>query len=302
MADKGPKNPGAPSAAAHKKSMSEILHTAGKRAIGGGLPGAAAMGCQVGLLMWMRTTMNYQYRHGTTTMEALRTLYSQGGVRRFYRGVGPALLQGPLSRFGDTAANAGMLSLLEQTESTKDLPVAAKTMMASATAAAWRVNLMPIDATKTILQVEGAKGFQILMKKVRTSGFPVLYHGAAASFSATFVGHFPWFFTFNFLQARVPTYDDTVRKFARNGVIGFVSSAVSDTCSNSVRVIKTYKQTSEVAVTYPNAIKDVIAKDGLIGLFGRGLKTRIATNGLQGLIFAVLWKAMEERLNKRLGD
>lgn len=62
---------------------------------------------QVMSLMWMRTTMNYQYRYGTTTKEALKTLYAQGGVRRFYRGVGPALIQGPISRFGDTAANAG---------------------------------------------------------------------------------------------------------------------------------------------------------------------------------------------------
>ena len=42
--------------------------------------------------MWMRTTMNYQYRYGKSTTEALRILYNEGGVRRFYRGIGPALL------------------------------------------------------------------------------------------------------------------------------------------------------------------------------------------------------------------
>lgn len=241
-----------------------------------------------------------QYRHGTTTREALRTLYSQGGIARFYKGVGPALLQGPLSRFGDTAANAGVLSLLNQSESTKDLPVAAKTACASTAAALWRVNLMPIDATKTIMQVEGANGFPALVKKVRVNGFGVLYHGAAASFSATFVGHFPWFFTFNFLDSKIPKPEDTLSKLGRNAVIGFTSSVVSDTCSNSVRVIKTYKQTSTEPVTYPNAVREVIAKDGIVGLFGRGLKTRILTNGLQGLMFTVLWKYMEEKLNKKL--
>ena len=30
-----------------------------------------------------------------------------GGIPRFYRGLLPALVQGPLSRFGDTAANTG---------------------------------------------------------------------------------------------------------------------------------------------------------------------------------------------------
>ncbi len=43
--------------------------------------------------MWMRTTMNYQYRYGTSTKEAMKALYGQGGILRFYRGVGPALLQ-----------------------------------------------------------------------------------------------------------------------------------------------------------------------------------------------------------------
>lgn len=152
-----------------QRSLKEVLHNAGVRALGGGLPGAAAMvvqvrvraalpglllpalstlrssnleamhsrasctpnhlsddaatpGCahrllmaaesslvwqrhgyrrqlsapcvlQVVSLMWLRTTVNYQYRYGTSTRVALRTLYADGGVARFYQGVGPALLQ-----------------------------------------------------------------------------------------------------------------------------------------------------------------------------------------------------------------
>ncbi|CAN0438939.1 unnamed protein product, partial [Hapterophycus canaliculatus] len=71
------------------------------------------------------------------------TLYSQGGIRRFYRGVGPALIQGPMSRFGDTAANTGILALMDSYDSTKDLPVGAKTFCASVAAALWRIFLMP---------------------------------------------------------------------------------------------------------------------------------------------------------------
>jgi hypothetical protein len=63
-----------------------------------------AMGVQVCSLMWLRTTMNYQYRYGTSTSQALKALYADGGVKRFYKGIGPALFQGPLSRFGDTAS------------------------------------------------------------------------------------------------------------------------------------------------------------------------------------------------------
>ena len=85
-----------------KINWNEILEKASKRALGSGGAGASAMVVQVCSLMWMRTIMNYQYRYGMSTAEAARILYKQGGIRRFYRGVGPALLQGPLSRFSDT--------------------------------------------------------------------------------------------------------------------------------------------------------------------------------------------------------
>ena len=70
------------------------LKAALKRALGGGLSGAAAMVLQVLLLMPLRTIMNYQYRHGTSFTAATRTLYHDGGVRRYYQGILPALFQG----------------------------------------------------------------------------------------------------------------------------------------------------------------------------------------------------------------
>ena len=100
--------------------------------------------------MWMRTTMNYQYRYGTSTTEAMKHLWREGKIRRFYRGYAPALLQGPISRFGDTAANVGILALLE---SHTELPIALKTGAASITAGVWRIFIMPIDTVKTTLQV-----------------------------------------------------------------------------------------------------------------------------------------------------
>ena len=76
----------------------------------------------------------------------------------------------------------------------------------------------------------------------------------------------------------------------RRAFIGFVASVVSDTISNSLRVVKTYRQVNEIRIGYLAAAKAVIAVDGLKGLFGRGLKTRILANGLQGLMFSILWK------------
>jgi hypothetical protein len=101
------------------------------------------------VLYWPR-----RYRYGTTTLQALRTLYKEGGIPRFYQGMIPALVQGPLSRFGDTAANTGVLAVLEEV----DLPPAAKTVAASLGAGLFRIFLMPVDALKTMMQVRVQRG------------------------------------------------------------------------------------------------------------------------------------------------
>ena len=109
--------------------------------------------------------------------------------------------------------------------------------------------------------------------------------------------HDNWFVTFNFLQARVPKYDG-VKGLARNAVIGMCASFVSDCVSNSLRVIKTIKQTSgSTEMGYINAVKSVVKTDGIAGLFGRGLKTRLLTNVAQSMVFSVFWKAIEKKLN-----
>mmetsp|Transcript_38241 Transcript_38241/g.46659 ORF Transcript_38241/g.46659 Transcript_38241/m.46659 type:complete len:286 (+) Transcript_38241:122-979(+) len=280
-----------------KPTVNEILNKAANSAFRGGLAGSAAMVVQVGALMWMRTTLNYQYRNGTSFPVALRTLYADGGIPRFYRGVVPALLQGPLSRFGDTAANTGVLTLLNSIEITKDLSVGIKTVCASLAAAGWRIFLMPIDTVKTTMQVTGK--FQNVVTKVKASGVPVLYHGSLAAASATFVGHYPWFFTYNFLSEKYPRRDNKLEELGRRAAIGFTSSAISDTCSNSIRVVKVYKQSSEVAISYPQAVRNVIAESGVFGLFFRGLETKILANGMQGILFSVMWKHFEDILFKK---
>mgnify|MGYP004156961233 CR=1 FL=1 len=87
---------------------------------------------------------------------------------------------------------------------------------------------------KTILQVEGADGLQKLQAKIRKGGPGVLYAGSAGAMSATFVGHYPWFYTNNYLNSVIPKYDRTENLpmfLARNAFVGFCSSAVSDTCA-----------------------------------------------------------------------
>ncbi|EKX40552.1 hypothetical protein GUITHDRAFT_158297 [Guillardia theta CCMP2712] len=274
--------------------LGEVLKKAATRAIGGGRSGAAAGVLQVLSLMWLRTTMNYQYRYGGSMSEVMAKLYKEGGVGRFYRGVGFALLQQPLSRFGDTAANAGMVVLLESFDSTRELPPFVKTVCASAAAALWRIWLMPIDSFKTNMQVE-EEGFQKLLAKIRARGVGVLFEGSAATLGSSFVGHYPWFATFNTLQSMIPQADNNLAvKLLRNAWIGLCASAVSDCCSNSLRVIKTTKQTSPQRISYVEAVQNVMQVDGIKGLLGRGLGTRLVTNGLQGMLFSVVWRLFDE--------
>jgi len=83
-----------------------------------------------------------------------RCISEQGGLSRFYRGVFFALLQGPLARFGATAANEAMLSVVAEAQlATSPLWMAAASAAASVAAGTWRWFIMPLDTCKTILQV-----------------------------------------------------------------------------------------------------------------------------------------------------
>jgi Mitochondrial carrier protein len=134
--------------------------------------------------------MNYQYRYGTSTSTAYHTLASQGFIR-FYQGLTAALFQGPLSRFGDTAANAGILALLQSNPYMRKLPTFIKSVFASLAAAAFRIVLTPIDTIKTTLQAQGRDGWVILKNRVKKYGITTMWYGALATAAATFVGHYP---------------------------------------------------------------------------------------------------------------
>ncbi|KAJ3999417.1 mitochondrial carrier domain-containing protein [Lentinula boryana] len=267
-----------------------------KSALGGGLAGAAAMVLQVLLLMARPHDLGSEK---AISQLATKTLYREGGYRRYYQGLTAALVQGPISRFGDTAANVGILVLLESNSYMKTLPALVKTLFASVAAAVFRMTLTPIDTIKTTMQTQGQAGLDILKTRIKRYGIGTLWYGALATAAATFVGHYPWFGTYNFLQDKIPVPSHLLQKLLRQALIGFAASVISDTVSNSLRVLKTYRQVNETRIGYLNAAKAVINQDGLQGLFGRGLKTRILANGLQGLMFSVLWKLFLDLWNDK---
>lgn len=121
---------------------------------------------------------------------------------------------------------------------------------------------------QTTMQVTGK--FSAVTDKMRVAGPLSLYNGALAAASATFVGHYPWFFTYNALSEAIPEQDTMLKKLGRRALIGFCSSAISDTCSNSIRVLKVYKQSHPDQLTYVQCVQNVIKESGVSGLMFRG--------------------------------
>lgn len=264
------------------------------RAMYGGFSGFCAMTIQVSSLMWLRTIMNYQYKNGGTIKNTINKLYKEGGIFRFYRGYPYALLLGPISRFGDTAANSFVTNYFKD----KNSPIYIQTLYGSILSTTWRVSLMPLDNLKTSLQVDGPKGLANIKYRISNYGFKSMYNGSGASITANLVGYYPWFLTYNYLNNYLDQYqNDPFKKLIRNGGIGFTAAVISDCCSNSLRVLKTSRQTNQNNQSYLKMVNSIIEKDGISGLLGRGLKTRIMTNGLQGILFNITWKYIESCFN-----
>lgn len=280
-----------------KSRRKDIIQNAFKNAIGGGIPGAVAGVVQVLSLMWLRTVINYQYRYGSNFIEALSYLYNHGGVPRLYSGLGFALVQAPLARFVSTAANDGVHNLIENLEWTKHWGPGKEVAVAAFVVGFFRMILMPIDTSKTVLQIEGEKGFAKLMSQVKEGRIHLLYAGSFANAASSFISHYPWFYTYNKLSRNEVIKALVPWNTGRNAMIGFLSSIVSDTVANFMRVIKTTKQalSSTRVVTYAETISVILAADGLKGLFGRGLRTRIMANALQSVLFTVIWRSLAQR-------
>jgi len=265
-----------------------------RQALTSGTSAAGTMVLQVLLFMPLDTTVTVQYRYGQSTVAALRSL-SAHGYGRFYSGMLAALVQGPASRFGDTATNCAVTTYLNSNDGTKDLPTVVKTMMGSALASLWRVALMPLDVCKTVWQIYGFPlGTKRLRNRARHYGLSGFYLGSLASYSGAFCGHLPWYTAHNLLDQHLPAADDNRTRLLRSALVGFSSSVVSDCCTNSIKVLKAIRQAE--GIPYSEVVQVVLRQSSLASLFTRGLQTRLATNGLQSIFFTVLWKENEQRL------
>ena len=94
--------------------------------------------------------------------------------------------------------------------------------------------------------------------------YPKYTKGAVANAISAIAAHYPWFYTYNFLNKSPIIHVLIKNNLLRNAGIGFVSSIISDSIANVVRVIKTTKQAfgSKHCVSYGEVIAMILAADG----------------------------------------
>ena|ERR1700761_9024479 len=62
-----------------------------------------------------------------------------------------------------------------------------------------------------------------------------------------------WFYVNNWLENALPPDHNLAQKLLRRAFIGFAASIASDTVSNSLRVVKTYRQVNNVRISYSSS-------------------------------------------------
>jgi len=257
----------------------------------GGLAGIAAGILQVLLLMWIRTAMNYQYYYGGSLPDTMRSLWASGGFSRFYQGVGFALLQVPLARFGDTFAQSMVIDLYGMPG--KSVHGFAAGFVVATIGSFWRLCIVPLDTLKTASQVHGAGASKVFSRRLHEGGMLELWSGAVAIFMVSWFGSVPFWVVYNTVFEYWPAPQTRTMHLVRNGFAGIVASGASDLASNWLRVLKVKRQASEKGSIggegfFADAM-DVIAKDGTMGLFFRGIGTKMLAGAVQAAFFSVLW-------------
>ena len=53
-----------------------------------------------------------------------------------------------------------------------------------------------------------------------------------------------------------------------------------------------------LATLFRQCAKQITEEHGVMELFGRGLKTRLLANGMQGIMFSIMWKYLDDVMRK----
>lgn len=249
--------------------------------------GMVTGGVNVGSLMWLRTVSNYQYRNATTMTDTIKILYNEGGIRRFYRGIGPALTMTCMCRISDLTT----YYYLDQCDITRPERCAYFGISAGAT----RAILSPIETYGLFMQTQGLNGRRLLLDKINKSGYRVLYQGVLPIMTISFSGSFTWYMTFDSLNKYIKQHEwsNGIRKDLTNGIVGMISSMAFYISTNPLRSIKVYRQAAPTNMSYYESIPMMIREKGIVNAMFRGLKPILLQRSLQSGLYVIIWKRLE---------
>lgn len=258
------------------------------------IAGSKAMLVNMSTLMWLNTIATNQHVTGNTSYATFNQLYKQGGMVRFYDGFGITLMHGCIARFGDVFSYS-LIKKYTNDEKCSFSSSFSSTVVSATMSSVIRGILTPLEKVKIMRQIDGYKATSSLIKQTTRNGLSSLWNGSITVVGSNFVGYVPWFYTYDLMHNVIPEASThCTLSLIRDGCIGFSASVVSDVVSNGIRVIKTLKQMDSHKRSYLTLIRNSMSDTNATMLPFRGLSTRIATNGLQSVVFTILWNLFDK--------
>ena len=133
--------------------------------------GFLAGGLQTGCLIWLRTINKYQYYHGLPLHTSVKNLYKEENIRRFFRGITPAMLDNSMCRFGD----AYIYSHIKRKYN--DFTIFKQSMLIAVLNTPHKISLTPLDTIANNYHVFGKNGKNEIKSKIKKNGAKVLFNG-----------------------------------------------------------------------------------------------------------------------------
>lgn len=233
------------------------------------------------LFLWLNTITQHQYKNGNNFKNTVAILYKNGGIPRFYNGFIPTVINTSCNRFLDY--------LTHETIQVDNLFT--KVFVGGILASALKIVITPLETYKVMNQIHGNKAFKLLKLRTKNNGIKSLWKGSNDIALTNFVEHIGWFNTYEYLDRKLPKDMNVI---LRSGFLGLTSSVTTDVLSNHLKIVKTMKQTTNL--NYNQIINEIIKKNGVQGLFLRGLSTKLMTNSLYGITFSLLYANLKKDL------
>ncbi len=236
--------------------------------------------------------------------ESARKLWLSGGLRRLFwggsaeLGIVAHLWLSMLVPKITEAVSTAVQALAKRTR--PDLPEILQVLLHGAVSKAVCILLAePLATLNTFLNVQGVKHLHLLRSKIRTGGLRILWDGAGLLTIGGALGHYLYSPLFSGINSRLPRVDQAshpLRCIARDFLVHFLASVVSDAASHPAKVVATMKRASLVPIGTMGAIRGTTADGGFRALLLSGFSTVVALKLADGAMSFGLY-AIHHRLS-----